>query len=233
MKTGKVRWLASEKIALRLLEEKGFRVVEVRRKISIDGVDVGEVDAVVIDDKGERYAVEIKAGRIDVHGIRQAVVNAMILGAKPLIVCKGYADDAAEALAKKLNVTVITYEDVFLVDSEELEFIVETATLEALSEVLELMFSPNIRIKPGDIEKLRAIAYSSDIFEAAKTLSTTPKELALFIKELRTISKIAKRGWRGVQLVALLLLLRTVIEARLNTLLNSIEKLERYTRGMG
>ncbi len=233
MKTGKVRWLASEKIALRLLEEKGFRVVEVRRKISIDGVDVGEVDAVVIDDKGERYAVEIKAGRIDVHGIRQAVVNAMILGAKPLIVCKGYADDAAEALARKLNVTVITYEDVFLVDSEELEFIVETATLEALSEVLELIFSPNIRIKPGDIEKIRAIAYSSDIFEAAKTLSTTPKELALFIKELRTISKIAKRGWRGVQLVALLLLLRTVIEARLNTLLNSIEKLEKYTRELG
>jgi predicted RecB family endonuclease len=233
MKTGKVRWLASEKIALRLLEKKGFRVVEVRRKINIDGVDVGEVDAVVIDDKGERYAVEIKAGRIDVHGIRQAVVNAMILGAKPLIVCKGYADDAAETLARKLNVTVITYEDVFLVDSEELEFIVETATLEALSEVLELIFSPNIKIKPGDIEKLRAIANSSDIFEAAKMLNTTTKELALFIKGLHTISKIAKRGWRGVQLVASLLLLRAIIEARLNSLLNSIEKLEKYTRELG
>jgi len=233
MKTGRVRWLASEKIALRLLEEKGFRVVEVRRKINIDGVDVGEVDAVVIDDKGERYAVEIKAGRIDVHGIRQAVVNAMVLGAKPLIVCKGYADDAAKTLARRLNVTVITYEDVFLVDSEELEFIVETATLEALSEVLELIFSPNIRIKPGDIEKLRAIANSPDIFEAAKTLNITTKELALFIKELHTISKIAKRGWRGVQLVASLLLLRAIIEARLNSLLNSIEKLEKYTRELG
>lgn len=76
----------------------GYRVVETRKKVMLNGVEVGEIDAVVVDEANTLWGVEIKAGRIDVTGIRQAYVNALVAGVKPMVVCKGFADDLLKSL---------------------------------------------------------------------------------------------------------------------------------------
>jgi len=134
------RWVASEKIALGVLEELGYSIVETGKKIILNGVEVGEVDVVAVDSSNNKYAVEVKAGRIDVSGVRQAFVNAMILGAKPLVVCKGFADEAARELAEKLGVRVIQLSDVFLVESEEIYTIVREVIEETLTDYLEVFY---------------------------------------------------------------------------------------------
>jgi len=110
-----------------LLEELGFKVLETRHRVIVNGVEIGEVDVVAEDGEGTRWAVEVKAGKLDVNGIRQAYVNAVVLGLKPMVVCKGFADDAARQLAELLGVRVIQLSDVFLVEDEELELVVKEA----------------------------------------------------------------------------------------------------------
>ena len=82
------RWRSSERIALGFLEEMGYRIIETRKRIKIHGIEVSEIDAIVEDEDGNRYGVEIKAGRIDVTGIRQAYVNAIIASVKPMVIAK-------------------------------------------------------------------------------------------------------------------------------------------------
>jgi predicted RecB family endonuclease len=107
------RWLSSERIAQEVLETIGFKILETRKKIILNDIEIGEVDAIAVDDKGTLYAVEVKAGKADITGVRQAYINALLLNAKPVIVCKGFADDAAKELAEKLGVQVIQLSDVF------------------------------------------------------------------------------------------------------------------------
>jgi len=190
------RWVASEKIALGVLEELGYRVVETGRKIVINNVEVGEVDVVAEDPSGELYAVEVKAGRIDVSGIRQAYVNSLLVGAKPMVVCKGYADDAARELAEKLGVKVIQLSDVFLVESEEIYTIVREVIEETLTDYLELFYGLSAHIKSEQYEVLYAIHSSSTIDEAANKLGLDVSEFAKKIDELKRAGVIPKWATR-------------------------------------
>ncbi|MCC6016394.1 MAG: recombinase RecB [Desulfurococcaceae archaeon] len=181
------RWLSSERIAQEVLGAIGFRVLETRKKVVLNGIEVGEIDALATDDKGDLYAVEVKAGRIDVTGIRQAYVNALLLNAKPMVVCKGFADDAAKELAEKLGVQVIQLSDIFLVESEELNIIVREVIEETLTEYLELFYSFNPNIKPEHMEILQAIYESSTIDEAAEKLGV---DVSTFMKKVEDLKKI-------------------------------------------
>ncbi|MEM4662384.1 MAG: restriction endonuclease, partial [Desulfurococcaceae archaeon] len=161
------KWIASEKIALGVLEELGYRVLEVGKKIELGGVEVGEIDVIVADSAGELYAVEVKAGKIDVSGIRQAYVNALLVGTRPMVVCKGFADDAAKELAERLGVRVIQLSDVFLVESEEIYTIVREVIEETLTDYLEVFYGYSPQLKPEHFEILNAIYTSTTVDEAA------------------------------------------------------------------
>lgn len=181
------KWRSSELIALEYLEKQGFRIEETRKKIKIEGVEIGEVDAIAISPSGEKYAVEIKAGRVDVAGIRQAYVNALLLGLKPLIVAKGYADDSAMMLARELDVKVIELGDQYIVDSEELEIIVESAIYGLLRKILGVVTS-NEPIPPQDYTVIEALAGSRDIKEFADSLKTTVENA------MRQVRRIQSKG---------------------------------------
>ncbi len=232
MGVGRRRWLASERVAVTVLERLGYRVLGEHVKIEVDGVEVGEVDFIAEGPDGERYAVEVKAGRLDVSGIRQAYVNALVLNAKPLVVCKGFADDAAAKLAEKLGVRVIELSDVFLVDSEELEALVEAAVAEVAAEVLELLVDPRARPKPGEVEVLRAIAEEPTLYDAARRLGKSLRELRPVVEKLKA-TRIGRRGPQGLRLAARLVLAAALLDAMLDRLERSARALEEAAGRLG
>ncbi|WP_440059434.1 recombinase RecB [Thermogladius sp. 4427co] len=207
----------SERIAVRVLEELGFRVIETDRKIVVNNIEVGQVDAVVSDESGKTYAVEVKAGKVDVGGVRQAYVNAILLGASPLIVCKGFADDAARELAEKLGVRVIQLSDVFLVESEELYAIIRDVIEEALTDYLELFYSYSPRLKQEYAEILRAIHSSSNIEEAAGSLGIEVSELVKRIDEMKRSGVLPRWAskYSSIKRVATILLQKQALASAL------------------
>jgi predicted RecB family endonuclease len=218
--SAKRRWLSSERIAQAVLRELGFEVLEVRKKIVLNGVEVGEADAVVRDQSGEVYAVEVKAGRLDVGGVRQAYVNAVLLGAKPMVVCKGFADDAAAELAEKLGVRVLQLSDVFLVESEELYVVVKEVVEEALVEYFELFYGFEPQLKPEHYSILEAIYRSSTLEEAAERLGMSADELAKKLGELRKQGILPKWAdkYATIRRVARLLIQKQSIASALEDL---------------
>lgn len=206
--SAKKKWISSERIAHEILENLGYRVIETRKKIVINGVEVGEIDVVATDSSGNIYAVEIKAGRTDVTGVRQAYVNALLLNAKPLVISKGFADDAAKELAEKLGVQTVQLSDIFLVESEELNMIVKDAVEETLADYFELFygFSPNI--KPEHIELFNAICTTSSLAEAAEKLGIDIQSLTKKLDELKRAGVIPRwaRRYNSIKRVAQILI---------------------------
>lgn len=211
------KWIASEKIALGVLEELGYRVLEVGKKIELGGVEVGEVDVIVSDSAGELYAVEVKAGKIDVSGIRQAYVNALLVGTKPMVVCKGFADDAAKELAERLGVKVVQLSDVFLVESEEIYTIVREVIEETLTDYLEVFYGYSPQLKPEHFEVLNAIYTSTTVDEAAGKLGIDVSVLAKKIDELKKQNIIPRWAskYNTVKRIAQILLHRQSIASAL------------------
>ncbi|MCS7111319.1 MAG: recombinase RecB [Ignisphaera sp.] len=186
------RWLSSERVAIRVLEDLGYNILDVRKRIVINDTVVGEVDAIVDDGAGQTFAVEIKAGKIDVSGIRQAYVNSVILGMKPLVICKGFADDAARELAEKLGVKIIQLSDVFLVESEELETVLREVIEDAIAEYFEVFYGMVHNINPSYLEVLKAIAETTAIDEAAERLGVDVHTLMKKVDEIRNAGVIPR-----------------------------------------
>ena len=184
MTSGERRWRSSERIAARILEEAGFKVLREHERVLIDGVEAGEID-ILAEREGQLYAVEVKAGGLDVGGVRQAYVNAKLVDARPLVVCKGFSDSAAEVLARKLGVEVLKMSDLFLVDQEELEAIVREVVEDVAEDIISYM-AADVEVTEGDAEILRAIAGTNDMLEAAEKLGMDVGELARAIEGLRT-----------------------------------------------
>jgi len=218
----KRKWRSSEEIALEYLEELGYRVLDRNYKIVVDGVELGEVDAIVEDSSGVKYAVEIKAGNVDVSGVRQAYVNAELLGYKPLVVAKGFADEAAEKLSEELGVKVHVLSDRFIVDPEELETIVYASIRRIVQEILDLIASaptPN----PDEMKLLEAIAVSKTVRDLAENLNTSVEEVAKRIKILqdRGLLVAKTKSFQEMRLQAQIILLREKLAAILRKLGNS------------
>lgn len=203
------RWRSSERIALGFLEELGYRIIETRRRIKIHGIEVSEIDAIVEDENGDRYGVEIKAGRIDVTGIRQAYVNAVIAGVKPMVVAKGFADDAAAALAEKLGVKVLQLSDYFLVETEELELLIRDAIDHLISDIISILIFSKPP-SPDDIDFLRIIAREPTIMDASKALNKSIDDVIKRIRQLQNKGILPKgtKNYRLLKLYASLVVLK-------------------------
>ncbi|MCS7102606.1 MAG: recombinase RecB [Candidatus Korarchaeum sp.] len=181
---------SSLSVAKAVLRSKGFEVVAELVPVRVGGYEVSDVDLLAVR-SGERYAVEVKSGRLDVGGIRQAFINAMLLNSKPLIICRGFSDAASEALAKELGVEIIVLDDLLLSDPEELRRILREEVRSALIEVLPSILYPS-ELDDQDLLVLKSIVHSSDFLEAASSLGMTPEQLGSLLKEMRSRGKVPK-----------------------------------------
>jgi len=180
------RGASSERIGRGILERMGFQILESRKRLEIGGVEVAEIDLVAKSPEGDVYSVEVKAGRIGVSDVRQAYTNAQISGLKPMVICKGYADTAAELTAKQLGVKVLELPDFYiLLEPEELELIVRQAVQDALNDYEPALLIPDLKLTRGDIKVLKAIASSPAVDVAVKTLGVTIDEFTRLIASLR------------------------------------------------
>jgi len=184
-----------------ILRSRGFEIRAELVPVKVGGYEVSDVD-LLAEKENYLYAVEVKNGKLDIGGVRQAYVNALLLNSKPLIVCRGFSDAAAEALAKELGIEVIVLDDLMISDPEELRSILREELRSALMEVLPSILYPP-ELDERDIEVLRAIAKSSDFLEAASQLGITPDKLGNLLKDMRIRGKIPRwakdyvqvKGW--------------------------------------
>ncbi len=194
---------ASEAYAVFLLEDMGYRVVDVRRKIMVEGVEVGEVD-IVAERDGQVYAVEVKAGGLDVSGVRQAYANARLLGARPLVVARGI-DEKARTLAGELGVEVILLPDVLMAGFDELRMAVREAVESVIDEMLD--FLRHCKTLRGDeLEVLEALASSDSFPEAAERLGLGVDELARKVAVLGRAGVLPRGSFRRLRLASKILL---------------------------
>ncbi|ABL87839.1 conserved hypothetical protein [Pyrobaculum islandicum DSM 4184] len=125
-----------ERYVVDLLPALGLIPKTTRYKIYRNGVEVGEIDILATDENGNTYAIEVKAGRVDISGIRQAYINAKLIGAKPLIIARGYADENARQLAKELGVEVVLLPDYVFLSIDDLYTVFTNAFARFLTTVV-------------------------------------------------------------------------------------------------
>ena len=173
-----------------ILRSMGFEIVGEKVPIRRGGFEISDVDLIASKD-GELYAVEVKSGRLDVGGVRQAYVNSLLVNAKPLVVCRGFADPSAEVLAEELGVEVVELDDLFLSDPEELRAIVRDEVRRAIMEVLPTIIRPP-ELEPGELDLLRAIAASDEFRKAAQNLGMDEEALGRELGVMRRKGKIPR-----------------------------------------
>ena len=199
----KFRGVSLENIAEEVLARRGFRIVSKRYRIKVEGVDIAEVD-ILAEKDGERYAVEVKAGRVSVTDLRQVYANAVLLKAKPLIVCRDFSDEAARKTAELLGVEVLFLpEFLVFVTPEELVYSVKSAVKEVLLELLTL---PQVELSSEDVRVLKAIAEADSFRDAAVKLGMEISELGRRVAELRKKRVLVGEDYSSLRLRAILLL---------------------------
>ena len=202
------RGRASEDVAAAILEEMGYRIIGKRQPVVVEGEQVSDID-LVVEKNGVKYAVEVKAGYADVGGVRQAYVNALLTGMRPLIVARGFSGRDAEVLAEKLGVEVVLLSDIFVTDAAELAAVVEAAVAEALTRALSSILSGK-EPSPKDIRYLEAIANSDSIASAAEALGVGIEDVGKAIARLKRSGVLSPlgRGYEGIRNGALAALIR-------------------------
>lgn len=213
----KVKGLSSERIAKRLLESRGFHILSTKHIIKEGKEKVAEVDILAEDSHGERYAVEVKAGKGDINSIRQAFANAKLCGYKPLLICKGYADDAARKAAVKLDVKVVELSEYYLLlEPEELESIIKKCVEEVFETHGFLPYSAEVDDR--DRKLLKAISTAKNFDEAAEQLNMKQKDFGKKIEDLTTRGILPKRSlsFRDLKRCSSSILARSEIISKLN-----------------
>jgi predicted RecB family endonuclease len=230
------RGLSSERIARGILERMNFQVLEERKKIVINGVEVAEVDAIAKSPENITYSVEIKAGKISVSDVRHAYANAKLLNLYPLIVCKGFIDTAAETTASELNVKVIQLPDYYLLlEPEELELIIRHAVQDALEDYEPQMFFFGKKIPKKDAKIIEAIATTDNIVDAANIAKMSVEDFSKKISYLKS-KKIfsSTRNYKTIRKQAIRILGYLSFEKRLTNieknLKNVIKRLNEYNK---
>ena len=213
----KVKGLSSERIAKRLLESRGFHVLSTKQVIMEGEEKVAEVDIIVEDSNGEIYAVEVKAGKGDVNSIRQTYANAKLCEYKPMLICKGYSDEAARKAALKLNVKVVELSEYYLLlEPEELESIIKKCVEEVFETHGFLPYSTEVDDK--DKKLFKAISIAKNFNEAAEKIKINRKELGKKIEDLTTRGILPKRSlsFRDLKKCSSSILVRSEIMSKLN-----------------
>ncbi len=183
VKTGR-RGISAERIARRMLENKGFTIIATNYKISSKGENIGEID-IVAEKDGEKYAIEVKSGKASLSSIRQAYANAKLAGLKPLLICKK-SDEATKEAAKKLGVEILELSEYhLLLEPEELESIVKNC----MEEVMEKYgYMPYAFMSNNDIKFFKILAEADSIEDALSKLKMNEKKFG------ERLSKMAKKG---------------------------------------
>lgn len=195
MPASRVRGRSSERIARGVLERLGYKILETNKKITVDEAEAFEVDILALNPKGEKYCVEVKAGSASVSDIRQVFADSEILGLKPLLVCKGFADEAAEAVAKELKVELVRLSEYYiLLEPEELEVIVRTAVQDILDSYGFYPLPAWRAVEEEGLDLMEKIAEAEDFTEAAKSLHLSTEELGQTIGKLRQKGVFPQRG---------------------------------------
>lgn len=230
------RGLSSERVAVGILERMGFKILETRKKIVKDGVEVGEIDIVASSSEGGLYAVEVKAGKASVSDIRQAYTGALLLGVKPMVICKGLADAAAETVAKELNVKVLTIPEYYiLLEVEELELAVKAALQEFIDELSHPSPIPyGEKLTKEDLKLLRTIASSNSLDEAASKLRITIQDVWRKISDFKSRG-IIRGSWSfdKLRLQVRRILAYRELEGRLKRIERRLDRIERALREDG
>ncbi len=128
-----------ERFILDLLPALGLFPKASRYRIYRNGVEVGEIDILAVDGNGNTYAVEVKAGKIDISGVRQAYTNAKLIGAKPLVIARGYAEEGARELAKELGVEVVLLPDYIFLSVDDLYTAFTNAFVRSLAVITAII----------------------------------------------------------------------------------------------
>jgi len=224
------RGLSSERVAIGILERMGFKVLDTRKKIVKEGIEVGEVDIIASSPEGELYAVEVKAGKASVSDVRQAYTSALLLGMRPLMICKGFADAAAETVAKELDVRVLAIPEYYmLLEVEELELAVRAALQESSDELGPPIPLPHgERLTKDDLKLLRAMASSNSAEEVASKLRLTVQEVWRRVNGLRSRG-IVRGSWSfdKLRLQARRVLAYRELEYRLKRMEKRLGRIER------
>jgi predicted RecB family endonuclease len=213
----KVKGISSERIAKRLLESRGFNIISTNHVIKEGDEKVAEVDIVAENSNGERYAVEVKAGKGDVNSIRQIYANAKLCGYKPMLICKGRVDNAVRKAALKLDVKVVELSEYYLLlEPEELESIIKKCVEEVFETHGFLPYSAEINEKDRKI--LKAISTASNFDDASEKIKNNRKQLGKKIEDLTTRGILPKRSlsFRELKRCCSSILARSEILSRLN-----------------
>jgi len=206
------RGLSAEELASIILRKLGFEVTEHRKPIIVNGIKIGEVDVIARGPDGERYAVEVKAGKVSVTDVRQAYTNAKVLGLKPLLVCKGFTDESAETLSHTLSVRVIHLPDCFLFSVEELESVLSDVVEGVLMKIFEVL---NVKeLSRSECKVIEAISLSSNFREAALKIGESPEGLARKIAELKEKGVNLSKTFRTAKLQSMILKLYLALKER-------------------
>ncbi len=213
-----MRGLMVEELAESLLRGLGFEIKEKRKRVTRNDTFIAEID-ILAEKEGVVYAVEVKTGKASTSDVRQAYANAVLVKAKPLIVCRGFSDKGAEETAKQLGVEVISFPShYFFASPEDLSKIIERA----VEKVLLRLLRGDVRaIDPEDVAILNAIARSSTFKQAAKSLDMDEKELENEIVKLKKRNILTNvSSYDSMRLQSLLLI-------REYEVLNSLESIRR------
>lgn len=191
----KVRGRSSERIARGVLEKLGYKILETNKMVIVDQAEAFEVDILALSPEGEKHCVEVKAGRAGVSDVRQVFADSELLGLKPMLVCKGFADEAAEAVARELGVKLIRLSEHYvLLEPEELEVVVRTAMRDVLNEYGFYRLPVWEAIKEEDWKVIEGIAEAKSFEEAAQLLRLSAGELGHRIGALRDGGVFPPRG---------------------------------------
>jgi predicted RecB family endonuclease len=198
-------WRSSEAIAISYLESLSYRVVDVHKRVVVNNVEVSDVD-VVAEKDGVLYAVEVKSGPVDLDSLRQAYVNAKLLGMRPIVVGRGLADSRVEVVARELGVEVVTLPDLVVTSLNEIREALYEAVYTALNEVLAVIASCG-RIEEEDLRVLNAIAETETLVDAAAKLGLSEGALAARIDGMRRKYMLPRGRYHSLVLTARLLTL--------------------------
>jgi len=197
--------ILSEELTRLLLEGLGYTIERMRHKVTIEGNEVAEIDMIVTDPNGVRYGVEVKSGEISVSDVRQAYVSAKLANVKPMIVGKGFSNEASAKLAKKLNVKVLLLPDYIILTPEELYETIKESVISAF----EYLFDPPPKLGEEEINFLKALTISQSISELAQRLNISEKALGTVLRSLRNKGIFSKhlKGYRLLRIRATIVLL--------------------------
>ncbi|HEC76597.1 MAG TPA: hypothetical protein ENI33_05000 [Thermoplasmatales archaeon] len=224
MKTRK-RGISAERIARRMLESKGFSIVETNYKINSKGENIAEID-IIAEKNGEKYAVEVKSGKASLTSVRQAYANAKLAGYKPLLICKK-SDNAIKEASKKLNVEIMEISEYYLLlEPEELESIVKKCMEDVMEEY---GFLPSLNIDKGTYKFFKGIANSQDFENAKKILKMNDKEFRNKISQLKKQGLLPSRSlsFDNLKKFCISILARNEIIIKLDKIEKEIEKIRK------